>query len=307
MCPNSLPREIKRGFMEWELYRRIIDEVASFVSGVNLFLGGESLLHPDLPRMIRYASEKGVATRLDTNATLLSEDKARELIEAGLDFILFSFDGYDKESYEQIRVNADFEDTLEKVIGFCRLKAKWGRKKPYTVLQSVTVYEGQETPGKREEFRRRFDGLSIDQFLVREVYSWRGLFAEKEGFRIKPWGRKYNPCPFIWSTMSILWNGTVVPCCLDFWGIYPVGDVTNASLREIWNSEPLLSLRRSLLHQEYQGHPLCGKCELLWEERRILGLPPTLLKVALSYPLEGLLGYEAVNRAKALLGRVYRR
>lgn len=301
MCPTSLRKDVETGFMEWTLYERIIDEAAPFVSGVNLFLGGESLLHKDIFRMIRYATEKGIQTRLNTNATLLNEKRARQLLDSGLDYLLFSFDGYDKESYERIRVNADFEDTLEKVIGFCRLKAELGKRKPYTVLQSVTVYEEQETSWKREEFRHRFDGLLIDQFLVREVHSWRGLFAKKEDFLLKPWGKRYNPCPFIWNTMSILWDGTVVPCCLDFWGVYPAGHVTNASLRDLWNGEPLLALRRSLAHEEYEGHPLCGKCELLWEERRILGLPPSLLKVVLSPPLEGLLGYEAVNRAKTLL------
>jgi MoaA/NifB/PqqE/SkfB family radical SAM enzyme len=287
--------------MEWGLYRKIIDEAASFASGVNLFLGGESLLHKDIFRTIRYASEKGIKTRLNTNATLLDERRARLLLDSGLDYLVFSFDGYDKESYERIRVNANFEDTLEKVKGFCRLKAELGKRKPYTVLKSMIVYGGQETPRKREEFRHRFDGLLIDQFQVTEVLSWRGVFAEQKDLLIKPWGKRYNPCPFIWSTMSILWDGTVVPCCFDSFGVYPVGDVAHAPLRDLWNSERLLSLRRSLAHGEYQGHPLCGKCELLWEERRVLGFPPTLLKVALSHPLEGLFGYRAVNRAKVLL------
>ncbi len=106
MCTSKDIPEDKIGYMDWGLYKKIIDEARDFVYDINLFLGGESLFHKRLPDMIRYAKENGIGTRLSTNATVLTKEKREALLDAGLDFIIFSFDGYEKEVYENIRVNA---------------------------------------------------------------------------------------------------------------------------------------------------------------------------------------------------------
>ena len=123
--------------MDWDLYKKIIDEAKGFVHDINLFLGGESLFHKRLPDMIRYARENGIGTRLSTNATVLTKDKAKAIIDAGLDFIIFSFDGYEKEVYEKIRVNASFEKTLANIKGFLEEKKRRGSRKPYVVFQVI--------------------------------------------------------------------------------------------------------------------------------------------------------------------------
>src|SRR3989304_2259966 len=137
MCTSKDIPEEKIGYMDWDLYRKIIDEAKGFVYDINLFLGGESLFHKRLPDMIRYAKENGISTRLSTNATVLTKDKAKAILDAGLDFIIFSFDGYEKEVYEEIRVNANFEKTLGNIKGFLEEKKRRGSRKPYVVFQMI--------------------------------------------------------------------------------------------------------------------------------------------------------------------------
>ncbi|MDD5435157.1 MAG: radical SAM protein, partial [Nitrospira sp.] len=124
-CPMCTSKDIpadRVGYMDWGLYKKIIDEAKDFVYDINLFMGGESLFHKRLPDMIKYAKERGIGTRLSTNATVLTEDKRRALLDAGLDFIIFSFDGYEKAVYERIRVNANFEKTLGNIKAFLEEK-----------------------------------------------------------------------------------------------------------------------------------------------------------------------------------------
>ena len=102
--------------MDFDLYKKIIDEAKDFVFDVNLFHRGESLLHPRIYDMIKYANEKGIYTRLFTNATLLDDKNAKSIIDSGLDFISFSFDGYTKEDYEKVRINFDFDKTINNII-----------------------------------------------------------------------------------------------------------------------------------------------------------------------------------------------
>ena len=108
MCPNSSPTGAKRGFMSFDTYKKIIDQCANHVYDINLAHRGESLLHDRIDDMIAYAKQMGIATRLNTNATLLTEEKSRNLIESGLDFISFSFDGVDPQTYEKIRIGSSF-------------------------------------------------------------------------------------------------------------------------------------------------------------------------------------------------------
>ena len=58
------------------------------------FTGGEPLLHPDLPELIRHAKREGIPrARLISNAFLMSEEKVKALNAAGLDHLQVSVDG----------------------------------------------------------------------------------------------------------------------------------------------------------------------------------------------------------------------
>ena len=65
--------------------------------------------------MIKYAKEKGLLTKLHTNATLLTEERAHKILESELNFVSFSLDAYDTKTYAKIRVGADFDETLENI------------------------------------------------------------------------------------------------------------------------------------------------------------------------------------------------
>lgn len=298
MCPVSLRTHQKTGFMGLDAYRSVIDEASPYVTTANLFLGGESLLHRDLGTMIRYARSHDITVRLNTNATLLNRQRAEELLDSGLDHLIFSFDGYNAETYESIRVNARFEPTLQNIQNFLALKKEREAGHPYTVLQTIVVRQGQQTEADERAFRARFEGLPLDAFVVREAHTWRGVFEGTDEFDPHACGARYVSCPYLWSTMSIAWDGTVVPCCLDTSADYPLGHVGEKPLLEIWNDEPIRALRRKLLAGEYRDVPLCSNCDMLWTDKTIGRFPHTLLKVSLSLPVENLLGYRLINALK---------
>src|SRR3972149_1506699 len=91
MCPQSDDRitDVTKGktYMDLELYKKIIDEAADHVYDINLAHRGESTFHKSLPEMIRYAADKGIKTRLHTNATILNENMSRALLDSGLDLL----------------------------------------------------------------------------------------------------------------------------------------------------------------------------------------------------------------------------
>jgi len=272
MCPNKDLDKSQKGYMDFELFRKIIDEASRFVFDVHLLHRGESLLHPDFFRMVRYAHEAGLVTRFHTNGTLLDEDKAHRLIESGLDQFAFSFDGYDRETYERIRLKGNFEKTVGNIIRFLEIKKEMGARRPVTVLELIDfpgLFRG-DGGKKRKAFLSRFKGLPLDKVKVKNLHNWAGDTTDlpKKG--------PYLPCTFPWQALIIFWDGSVLPCTQDFHGESVLGNVRDSSLAMLWNSEPLVHLRQKIVSGDIEGLATCSRCDRLWRPQ-FLGIPTEYL------------------------------
>ncbi len=274
ICPNSNEALLPpRGFMDFEMYRGIIDEASEFAYDINLFHRGESLLHPKIYEMIGYASGKGLNTRLHTNATLLTEESAEKIFDSGLRYISISFDGYDKATYEGIRKGASFEKTCGNLIGFLKKKKRKSVNRPFTVLQVIEVWnEPRERRNeKRRIFMEAFKGLPLDKLSIRIPHNWAGSYGdEHKGERIS------SLCTFPWYSLTIFWNGEVVPCPQDFYGNLSVGNIRDSGIRKIWNGERLIAHRNALIKGTVEGLDPCRSCDML-RRKTLLGVPTNYL------------------------------
>ncbi len=276
MCPNkNLPQE-QKGYMDFDLFKKIADEAAGFVYEVHLLHRGESLLHPRFFDMVRYAHDKGIVTKFHTNGTLLDEDKARALLASGLDQFSFSFDGYDAETYQAIRVKSDFERTVGNILRFLELKKELGARKPATFLELIDMPERYRSRDKdaRNKFLAQFKGLPLDGLDIKEYHNWAGDLGTLRR------DHGYSPCSFLWSALIIFWSGDVLPCTQDFTGLLKLDNVRDQSLAEIWNGPALVGLRERLLRKDYAGLEPCASCDRLWR-RQVLGIPTEYLWKAL--------------------------
>ena len=87
---------------------KIADECAKFGSYIRCTGGGEPLLHPELPEMIKDAKEKGAKVWLNTNGSMFGPDslgieRLEKIIDSGVDVIEFSMDAADAETYAKLR------------------------------------------------------------------------------------------------------------------------------------------------------------------------------------------------------------
>jgi len=274
MCPQSSGVKFKRGFMEFPLFQKIIDEAKEFVYDVNLHHSGESLLHPEIIEMIRYTKNAGIYTRLHTNATLLNEKKAKGMLDAGLDFLSISFDGHDKESYEDIRRGANFEKTLGNILNFLRLKKAQGKQRPFTVLEGIDLSGEPEDSERRQTFKKQFDDLPLDKFAIKAPHNWGGTY-DVEGNPLHP--EKYCACTFPWYALVVFWNGNVSPCPQDFFNDLRLGNLNESSFREIWHGKPLVNIREKMKQKKYHDLHPCATCDLLYRDA-FMGIPTSHLK-----------------------------
>jgi len=270
MCPTGTGMvDVDKGFMDFALYKRIIDEISEYASAVTLAISGESLLHPDFFKMIEYASSNGTKVLLNTNATLLSKENADLLLDSGLSEVSFAFDGIKKSMYEKARVGANYEKTLNNILYFLKQKKDKKIKLPYSILSILELEIENYSEEEKTAFLRPFDGL-IDEIRLREVSTWGSTFKDTDEFSYRDNSNVYGPCSRLWSTTCITWDGDVVPCVYNANHEYVIGNIKNDKLENIWNNERMINLRRSMIDGDYLDiSPLCENCI-------VLGTPPIL-------------------------------
>jgi len=271
-CPTTYASKSNKGSMEFDLFKKIIDEVSSHSLENYLFQTGEPLVNQDIGHFVKYMTEIGMTSVMHTNGSLWTEEKAIELFDAGIDLISFSFDGYDSETYEKNRIGGKFQKTVNRIIGVLELKKKRGTRKPYIRIQSLTPSTADEkfSEQKQKEFMDLFEGLPVDEF-DRETIS--NLAHDlPTGESLKPEapmtmpehivrGYRFKPCTRLWSSMTIRFDGTVVPCCVDFESEVPLGNIKEKTLGEIWNGKPMQDLRKKHLSGDVSDIPFCKNCD----------------------------------------------
>jgi len=276
-CPNGMDEPFSTGLMKMELFKKIIDELEGAVYDVNLFHRGESLIHPKLSQMVAYCNEKGMHTRLHTNAGLLTKERAKQLIEAGLSYISFSVDGYTKHVYDKVRLGGDFDETVGNIKSFLRLKREYGNAAPYSIVQVMEI--GEKADGineRRKAFKKMFDGEALDRFIARTPHNWAGDASEFGGGLNGGPNSRFTPCTFLWYSMTIFFDGEVAPCPQDFYGKIKIGNVADNSVASVWNSGAMREMRARMKRRDVAGLAPCETCDIL-TRKTFMGVPTNYL------------------------------
>ena len=291
MCPNKDLPNAGKGIMDFFLFRRIIDEAAGFAHDVNIHHRGEPLLNPRFPEMIVYAKKKGLRVRFHTNATLLDEDKARRIIDAGPDLVSVSFDGFQKDIYEEVRAGASFERTVGNVERFLDIRRSSEKNVPYTVVERIDfpALRDRLDPEQVNALTRRFSEHGLNEVIIKQEYNW-----TLEDLPDISRQQRYKVCTFPWYATVICWDGTVTPCPQDFMARMNMGNVNEKSISGIWNDTPYQTLRRNLV-SDLAALELCKKCDRLCR-KQVGGVP---FQYLVSFLCDQFAGY---GRLRKLVG-----
>ena len=100
---------------------------------------GEPLLDPQFIHKLRYAKELGAAVAAYTNAMGLTPSVGEQLVALQLDQLTFSIDGATKQTFESIRVGADYDRVLANIRQLHEIKARQGSRKPFLRANYVAM------------------------------------------------------------------------------------------------------------------------------------------------------------------------
>ena len=255
-----------RGFMTYELFRKIVDDLGAFDDKVKELIfhkNGEPLLHERIVDMLRYAKEKDVAHKLTlvTNASLLTPRLARDIMAVGPDFMQISLEAVSDEGYQEIsRVKVDYD----KLVG--NVAYLFAHKHPDTTL-NVKIMDCGLSDEEKQKFDDDFEGICTSHGIEHPIsYTQPEVKDTSLGIMKGTTHDMYEStykevCTLPFYTMNINFNGKVSACSFDWRHGLIMGNANDESLRSVWEGRDYTCFRVMQLQKKRNEHRFCSGCE----------------------------------------------
>ncbi|MDX2205956.1 MAG: radical SAM protein [Hyphomicrobiaceae bacterium] len=304
-CPRTFDTLEPEADMSWELFTRIVDQIPD-IARVVLHGVGEPMLVKDLPRMVRYLKARGAYVLFNTNGTLLTAKKGRELADTGLDELRVSLDAADAKTFVLVRGRDYFNRIVRNVRAFREMQVREGLALPKVSLWLTglketlaqlpafvkiaheigvgevhlqrLVFFDEEAVGLARPDQALFERLSGEEAHHIEeaealaasygmLFSASGAAEPEASVRKADERNPWSLCRRPWTVMYFTANGRALPCCIAPFSQrgyenYTLGDASQQTLREIWNSPAYRAFRTDL--QSDAPPKACSSCGLRW-------------------------------------------
>jgi MoaA/NifB/PqqE/SkfB family radical SAM enzyme len=272
MCPINLPSKRKKGVMSFEMFKQVIDQMEPYkehIQKVDFWGVGEPLLDGGLFEKIKYAKSKGFhGLAIASNVDLMNKEKQDKLLESGIDSIIFGVDGIKKETHEALRIGVDFDNVIKNTLSIIK-KRNEGNYKTRFIIRFV---KQEKNKNEWEEYKKYWERIiskdKKDMIIGYDIRSWDKEVPLPDG---RGWRRdeemERRPCHHVFDRLIVLQDGTVPMCCGDFHhGNYPLGNIKDTSLIEIFNNQKMREIRDIHLSGNKNNISICNECTILYSE-----------------------------------------
>ncbi len=270
-CPSGLKKFSRpTGKISHEDFEIILKQMARHLQYITFYFQGEPLLHNDFVEFIQLAKQKKLFVATSTNAHFLSEQKAVDLIQSGLDRLIISLDGTDAETYTKYRRGGDFDQVISNIKTMVRTRKEGNSKHPFLELQFLVLKHNEH---QIQEIKQLGKELGVDKVVLKtaQVYEFedgndfipdldkyaRYQKHEDGKYRIK--SKLPNHCFRMWSSCVLTWDTQVVPCCFDKDAEYRFGNLKLHDFNQIWRNEDYHTFRKQILTDRSQID-ICRNC-----------------------------------------------
>jgi len=272
-----------KGFIDFEKFKNIIDEVYPYVDSIGLTGLGETFLYKKIDEAIDYirSKSKGIIISCSINAHLAKSVEIANKIAGKIDTIQISIDGIG-EVYNNVRKTADYEFFLKNTKGILEVVKN---TQTDIMFNMVVLKENYHQMSDMLKFADKI-GVKYLNIIPMNIVSRTDLdnsyydFYQSEEFKDEYFKTKelrseypdieltfydfespasFKKCRFMWNYFYITWDGYVPPCCAKpFPKIKNFGNVFEQPLIEILNSGDFKDFRKDWL--EEKNPEFCDKC-----------------------------------------------
>lgn len=258
--------EYRRSTISFDLFKKIISDLNDFEKSIKVLRMnkiGEPLLNKNLSKMVEFAKKSGLVEYIDlaTNGSLFSRDLLSQLVNAGLDRLNISMEGVNQEQYlKNAKVNINFDRFIENI--------QWLYINKGDCEITIKIPGNLINNDQKNDFINYFGNYCDSIFIEDLAPIWPSFDVEKRaGIKIKDKEGQYkqplqkkDTCAVIFYAIAVNADGSVSACCPDWNQKLIVGDVRTESLKNIWNSLKMNTLRRQHLEGKRSENPICSNC-----------------------------------------------
>lgn len=234
------------GVMDYALFLKVADQVSKIKTIEKVFLHwrGEPTCCEYLDQAVRYLCTHGIKVLLFTNGVTFTEKLAEKLIKTGIYAIYFSLESIDSKGYSAIRGSDKYQILVDNIKKTVTLRNKLHALTKINI--STIVFD---------------DTLS----LIGSFNDFWGNIVDKIEYHADTRGSKLfdshkEQCSWPNYGMFVSWDGIVSACCMDVNMLYPIGDVHDSSISDIFTSEEAKMLRKRIKMKQPIGK--CRSCNL---------------------------------------------
>ena len=270
-CPTGTKTLTRnQGYLDFNDFRKVIDESASHLIYLMLYFQGEPFLHKRIIEMIKYAHQKHIYVMTSSNAQSIDEIMAEAIVKSRLDRIIISLDGITDEIYSQYRIGGEVSKVINAITLLSKYKRQLKSKTPFIEVQFLVLKqnEHQMEEMKNLSFKLDVDKLSFKcaqiynvnenaQSLPSNAHFSRYALKADDNYHLKK--KTHNKCYKMWSSAVVTWDGRLLPCCYDKDANFSFGNIRENQLKDIWKSKGYNKLRNSIL-KDRKSIEMCREC-----------------------------------------------
>ena len=236
------------GFMKYDLFKKIIDEISGKVEAITFASRGEPTLNKQFIKFLEYCKDKFVAIKINTNLSTLNNDLARSFFENNVQTIVISADDADKESYEKIRIKGKFEKLISNINLLNNIKKDYPNSKTIIRVSGVKINQKQDIQKMKKIYGKFTDSVAFVNYLP-----WESSY-ENEKNEIK------EACSDLWKRMFVWYDGKMNPCDYDYKSILSKANYNEINIKNYWNSDHYNSIRNKHFNSERDKIIPCNTC-----------------------------------------------
>lgn len=231
---------------------------------------GEPILDPNIVDVVKQCSQRSIPTYFSTVPANILVDKVRAVMEAGLGVLKFSLDSLDDEHAKIIRgTKNNFSEAMQKIDEVLALKNADPTLKTQIVVTMISLQDADEQRARERHFMEMWEGKNVHCYVKSQDNQW---YGGENPSPVDVCTKEY--CEYPWTSMTIMADGSVVPCTQDYNAEMVMGNVRESSLRDIWMGEKYREFRRMHINGRFPAGCKCvGRCDQLLVVDRLRGVP----------------------------------
>ena len=255
MCFRSYKVQKTREYMPLELVQKIADEAKQMgVYSLWVGAGSECMLHPQIEDALKILfSINTIDCTFLSNGSLISEEVSKVFVEHQTGQLSISLDAATPETYKKIRRGGVLEKVEKNIQRFLEMRGD-----NLLPLLRVSMVKLKENEHEREAFLKKWENRA-------DVIDFQTCVDFSDVNDINNVVKWHPECSQPFKRLYIREDGTIYPCCTEYAIHYPLGNVKDISLAEVWHGEKINKLR-ALLKQNNKPN-FCRKCSEIHDEK----------------------------------------